>query len=128
MRKPKYLRTLFQLFQLFILLGISSTALPQNLNQECGRVPVEPMLVDGATVSLNQLTANGQEVKAFIAVADAYLNCNKVFRESAAYAEFGSGKQQKTIVAAQAFLETRINIVKNFNEQVQAYKDAHPES
>lgn len=117
------MKSLKTLIQTGILLGISSAA----LSNECGEIPANPGVVDGASVSMQQLVENSQEVKAYIAAADAYLDCNAAFMNTIAYKDLDTAGKNAVKAEAQALLETRNSIGDDFNAQVMAYQEANPE-
>lgn len=94
---------------------------------ECGPVPEAPAVVDGKTATMDELVANSQAVKAFIAAADDWLDCNEAFVQSDAFKKLSTAEQQRRLDLNSRLLDERNAIGDRFNEQVAAWKEAHPE-
>jgi hypothetical protein len=111
-----------QVIQTLILLGLSSTALAQD----CSEAPVAPDLVDGATASMDQLVANSEEVKTFIAAADSYLDCRYAYRDTVAYKDLSRSDKGAYTDETEEVLDARNEIGDDFNDEVAAYQAANP--
>lgn len=90
----------------------------------CGEQPVEPAIVDGAASTLEQLIANGNEVKAYIAEADQFLDCSE-----ARYIKLSGSRIHKDILGDQikSLTTSRNEIGDELNAQVAAYQAANPQ-
>jgi hypothetical protein len=103
------------------LVLMSSTVLA-----DCGSLPGAPDIPNGAGASMDELVASSQAVKAFIASADAYLDC----REAAMATEEFMAQDKKVINAAKkeidSLIDARNDIGDQFNKEVGAYKKANP--
>lgn len=110
--------------QLSILMGLSSIALAND----CGEKPSVPTLVDGASVTMEQLVANSVEIKDFIAAADVYLDCDADFRQSIAYKDMSRADKATATDDAKDYLDARNDVGDDFNVQVQAYRAANPDA
>lgn len=113
-----------KLSQLILFLGISATAMAND----CGTAPSEPGVIDGASASMEELVENSEAVKDFIDEADAYLDCYTAYTKTAEFEQLADDAKQELIDTTNAVLEARNAIGSEFNEQVQAYKEANPES
>jgi len=91
---------------------------------DCGELPIEPAIVDGAISTMEQLIANSKEVNAYIAEADQFLDCSE-----ARYKRLSSSRIHKAPVAEQIKTVTarRNEIGEEFNDQVAAFKAANPQ-
>ncbi len=110
--------------QISILMGISSTALAQD----CEDMPTKPAMTDGATATMDQIVANSEEVKAYIAAADTYLDCHADYRQTIAYKSMSSEEKDASSDQAKALLDDRNDAGDEFNDEVQAYRDANPDA
>lgn len=113
-----------KLFQLILLLGVSATAMASD----CGDAPSEPDIIDGASASKEELVENSNAVKDFIDEADAYLDCSTAYVKTPDFEQLADDAKKELIESTKAVLEARNTIGPEFNEQVQAYKEANPES
>ena len=111
------------LIQLLVILGCSSTTFAQG----CGEAPVKPKVVDGASVTMDQLVANSDAVKSYIAEADLYLDCHLAFRKTVEYKDLARREKAALADISEALLEDRNALGDEFNEQVMAYKEANTE-
>ncbi len=93
---------------------------------DCGEVPAAPEIIDGATATMEALVANSEEVKAYIAAADGYLDCREAIAKSDDFKDLPAAEQQAQIAANAQVLETRNKIGDDFNAEVGAYKAANP--
>ena len=114
--------SLSQMIQILVLMGLSTTA----LSQECGDEPVAPSIVDGASASMDDLVANSQEVKGFIAEADVFLDCLYEYRDTVAYKDLDDAAKDEFKTYSTEILDSRNAIGDVFNEQVAAYRAANP--
>jgi hypothetical protein len=104
--------------------AISSFAFAQD---ECGEVPVAPEIVDGATATMEELVANSETVKAFVADADAYLDCREAYAKDDAFKALSEDERKDYLAVNSALIDVRNGIGPSFNEQVGVYTKAHPE-
>lgn len=104
------------------MLGFSSTLIAQ----ECNQPPVAPELVDGASANMDQLIANSEQVKAYIAEADVYLDCRYAYRDTIAYKDLSRSEKEDYIDATDEVLEARNQIGDDFNDEVAAFQAANP--
>ena len=100
---------------------MSSTALG-----DCGSLPAKPDIPNGAGASMDELVTASQAVKAFIASADVYLDC-----QEAAMATEEFLAQDKNIIKAakkeiSSLIDARNDIGDQFNKEVGAFKKANP--
>lgn len=109
-----------------VMLSLAVFASPLYANT-CGDVPTSPELVDGATATMEDLVANSQSVKAFIAEADTFLDCNEAFAKTDEFKAISADEQKKVIETNATLLKARNDIGENFNKEVQTYKAANPE-
>ena len=93
---------------------------------DCGESPAAPDIVDGSTVSMEELVANSKAVNAFIEQADTYLDCQKAAVKSTTN---GLSRDERQIRTAQyeALVPVRNEIGDLFNAEVQEYRAANPE-
>ena len=94
----------------------------------CGDAPEAPKLVDGATATMESLVANSAEVKKFIAAADSNLDCREAFTKSADFKAMSHDDQVAYSTVLAKLLKARNDIGDQFNAQVTAYKQAHPQN
>ena len=108
---------------LFGLIGLIQQISAQE-DGGCGDPPAEPIIVDGATATMEQLVANSQEVNLYIGEADLFLDCSEL-----RYKRLSSSRVHKAPVAEQIRLITaRRNAIQNeFNNQVAAFRVANPQ-
>ncbi len=92
---------------------------------DCPGEPEVPTLVDGSKASMEELIENSKAVKAFIADADAYLDCEEAKTKEMAD---GMDKQEMTqrMETLTALTKKRNAIGDEFNTEVAAYKEANP--
>ena len=109
-----------------VLFSLAFVSAPLMAN-DCGEVPQAPEVVDGASTSMDDLVANSQSVKAFIADADAYLDCNETFIQSDGFKDLEPAEQQAALDTNTELLKARNQIGEDFNEEVAAYKAANPQ-
>lgn len=96
------------------------------MGSECGDPPAVPQLVDGATSTVDAVVANSEEVKAYIADADKYLDCREAAIATEDFAALDKSAQGEYRAANKAVLDARNEIGEDFNEQVAAFKKANP--
>ncbi len=94
---------------------------------DCGERPEAPEVIDGASASMDELVANSESVKAFIAEADTYLDCNEELATSDEFKELDPAEQKRIIKVNKALLKERNDIGQRFNEQVADYQAANPQ-
>lgn len=94
--------------------------------QDCGDVPTKPMLVDGATSSMDQIVANSEDVKGYIAAADLYLDCHAEWRKLIAFR--GQSRDDRDVIEEEikVILDDRNAVGDDFNAEVQAFRAANP--
>lgn len=111
-------------FIIFTALALLSHQVRAQDSTGCGDIPIEPVIIDGATSALEQLVANSKEVNAYIAEADQFLDCSE-----ALYKKVSSSRAHKDKVSEQVTSVTtrRNEIGEEFNAQVAAYKAANPQ-
>ncbi len=97
------------------------------LANDCGEVPQSPELVDGETATMDELVANSESVKTFIADADAYLDCNEAFVTSKDFKQLDAAEQKKYLDLNSSLLKDRNDIGEDFNTEVTEYKAANPQ-
>lgn len=111
---------------LFFLL-MAFAVLPHQVvaqDSDCGDLPVEPAIVDGSTATMEQLIVNSEEVKAYIAEADLFLDCSEARYKRVSVSRIHKervGEQIKSVTAR------RNEIGEEFNAQVVAYQAANPQ-
>ena len=108
------------------LLTLAFASAPAFSN-DCGAVPTTPELIKGAAATMEELVANSQSVKAYIAEADAYLDCNESFVKSEPFTALAPEEKQKVLDVNSKLLNDRNVIGEKFNEEVVAYKAANPQ-
>jgi hypothetical protein len=100
---------------------LSTTALG-----DCGSLPNKPDIPNGAGASMDELVTASQAVKAFIASADAYLDC----QEGVMATEEFLAQDKKIIKTAKkemsSLIDARNDIGDQFNKEVGSYKKANP--
>ena len=108
---------------LITLLALSSQVRAQD-SSSCGDLPIEPVILDGATSKIEEVIANSKEVHAYIAEADQFLDCSE-----ARYKRLSSSRVHKAPVAEQIKIVTarRNEIGEEFNDQVAAFQAANPQ-
>lgn len=113
---------LSSLFALVALMAFAHQVVAQD--SSCGDIPVEPVIVDGATATMEELVANSKEVNAYIAEADLFLDCSE-----ARYKRLSASRIHKERVAEEVKLvtERRNEIGEEFNAQVASYQAANPQ-
>ena len=94
---------------------------------DCGEVPAEPEVIDGANATMDELVANSQSVKAFIAGADTFLDCGESYVKSDEFKALGADEQKEILDRNARILAERNGIGEKFNAQVAAYKAANPQ-
>ena len=92
----------------------------------CGDRPEAPSIIDGATATMDDLVANSEAVKAYIAEADEYLNCYETFAKSDDYKAMSAEDQRTEVKSYKEVLKVRNAIGEDFNDEVKAYKKANP--
>jgi hypothetical protein len=97
-------------------------------SDNCGEVPAAPEIVDGATATMEELVANSESVKAFVAGADTYLDCREGFIKTDTFKAMTDQEKKAFIDANGALLDLRNAIGPSFNEQVGVYTKAHPDT
>ena len=97
------------------------------LASECGERPQAPEVVDGASATMDELVANSKSVKAFIADADAYLDCNEAIVTSEDFKKMDPADQKAMIETNKKLLKERNDIGEHFNQEVAAYQAANPQ-
>ncbi len=95
---------------------------------ECGQTPSIPVIPDGATAAMEELVTASREVKAFIADADAYLDCRETAMNSDEYGNLSVDDKSAWTNEIKELTESRNSIGDEFNAQVMAYKEANPEN
>jgi len=103
-------------------LGFSSLAMATD----CGEAPGAPALVDGSQVTMDEIVANSEQVKAYIASADAYLDCRETDMATEAFTAKPKSEQDSYRAANKAILDKRNGIGEEFNKEVAAFKKANP--
>lgn len=106
-----------------LLLSISASPAWAQASVECGEVPVEPEIVDGAAATLEELVANSKAVNAFIEEVDLYLDCSEQ-----RYKQLSASKVHRDKLASEikAITSRRNDIGDEFNEQVAVFKSTNP--
>lgn len=94
---------------------------------DCGDVPAEPEILDGATATMDQLVANSKSVNAYIAEMDTYLDCREAGMQTEEFAALSKTVRKATKKEVKNLTERRNEIGPRFNAEVQAYKKHHPE-
>lgn len=113
-------------FRRILLAAALSTAPLAALADTCGEVPDAPEIISGDTATMEELVANSQTVKSYIADADAYLDCNEALAKSDAFKEMPVEEQKAVIDTSASLLESRNSIGDQFNAEVAAFKAANP--
>lgn len=111
-----------QCFLISVALGFSSLALAND----CGEPPAAPALVDGATVTMDEIVANSEQVKAYIASADQYLDCREQVIPTEEFMARPEAEQESYRADNKAVLDKRNGIGDEFNAEVAAFKKANP--
>ena len=93
---------------------------------DCGEAPVAPELVDGATVTMEEIVSNSEGVKAYIAEADKYLDCRESIIPTEAFTNLDETAQADYRAANKVVLDARNGIGDAFNAEVAAFKKANP--
>lgn len=94
--------------------------------------PTAPTVVDGATATMEQLTASKNEVVAFMGASDAYQTCvyDDLAKQRAAAKENKTKLDPQVAKTAQAEVEAnqadKEKAGADFNAAAKAYKAAHP--
>ena len=109
-----------------VLLTLAVVSAP-ILADDCGDLPQAPAVIDGASATMEDLVANSQSVKAFIADADAYLDCNEAFVKSDGFKSLSEEEKKSALDMNSGLLDARNNIGEKFNSEVAAYKAANPQ-
>ena len=112
-----------RLILLSLTLGVFSAA---ALADDCGNAPQQPELVDGASATMEELVANSESVKNYIAEADAYLDCREKIVNSDTYKSMSKDDQKVFTQANSDVLASRNGIGDKFNAEVADYKKANP--
>lgn len=92
----------------------------------CGDPPEVPEIVDGTAATMDELVANSDQVKSYIAEADSYLSCYEGYAKSDEYKALDKAAQKAEMATYKDVLNRRNAIGEDFNEQVKAYKAANP--
>lgn len=111
-----------QCFLISVALSFSSLALANN----CGEAPAAPALVDGAKVTMDEIVANSEQVKAYIATADQYLDCREQIIPTEEFLARPEAEQESYRADNKTVLDKRNAIGEEFNAQVSAFKAANP--
>lgn len=93
---------------------------------DCGEAPVAPQLVDGASVTMEEIVANSEQVKAYIAEADKYLDCREAIIPTEAFTALDESAQAEYRAANKVVLDARNGIGEAFNAEVADFKKANP--
>ena len=117
------MKSIFSAITAFFLIAFSSLALAN----ECGEVPVAPSVVNGATSSMDELVTNSEAIKAYIEVADAYLDCTAEYRRTSEYRLLPPEDKEVVEGLAGGLLEERNAIGDDFNAEVAAFQEANPQ-
>ena len=112
--------------QRVLLMASALTLSSVAVAQDCGEVPARPELVDGASSTMDQMVANSEAVKGYIADADAYLDCREAYIVTEEFQALEEGDQQAYRAANKTVLDSRNSISEDFNAEVSAYKEANP--
>jgi len=113
-----FYRNLIALATLMVsVAGFSTTALAAD----CGDAPVPPELADGATATMDDLIANSEAVKAFIADADTHLDCRENLMKGDEFKMMEEGARAIYMTATSDLLGVRNSISEDFNEQVKIF-------
>ena len=92
---------------------------------ECPAAPDVPTIVDGSKASMEELIENSKAVKAFIADADAYLDCEEAKSKEMAET-MDKEEMTQRMESLTAITKKRNAIGDEFNAEVAAYKEANP--
>lgn len=96
------------------------------LGENCGEAPVAPELVDGKTASMEELVANSEQVKGYIAEADQFLDCREAVIPTEEYKALSKSEQKQYREANKQVLDARNVIGEAFNAEVAGFKKANP--
>ncbi|MCK9502807.1 MAG: hypothetical protein M0Q95_01310 [Porticoccaceae bacterium] len=92
----------------------------------CGEIPQAPELVKGASSTMEELVANSESVKAYIASADTFLDCRDAYAKTDEFKGLNQDEQKALIDTSNELLAKRNAIGDNFNKEVAAFKAANP--
>ncbi len=96
------------------------------IGEHCGEAPQAPEVVDGASVTMDELVANSEQVKAFIDQADAYLDCREAVMPGEAYQALSRADKRQYRDANREVLDARNKIGDSFNQEVAEFQKANP--
>ena len=100
---------------------------PAFAQSDCGVVPEKPQIVDGATATMEELVANSEEVIDYIGEVDSFLDCHEAFMQEDSFSDLPENEQVGYANAMETILEARNAIGPEFNDQVQAFREAQPD-
>jgi hypothetical protein len=98
-----------------------------TLAADCGEAPVAPELADGTTATMDELIANSEAVKSFIADADTYLDCREDLMKSDEFKMMEEAVRASYVTATSELLDIRNSISEDFNEQVKIFSQRSDE-
>lgn len=94
---------------------------------DCGEAPIPPELADGATATMDELIANSEAVKGFIADADGHLDCRESLMKSDEFKMMDESARGAYMAATSELLKVRNSISEDFNEQVKIFSQRSDE-
>lgn len=94
---------------------------------DCGEKPIIPELPDGKTATMDMLVETSNAVKTFISSADTYLDCGEKEVLTDEFKALETMVQEERKKELRDLLKERNSIAEDFNNEVAAYKKAHPE-
>ncbi|MGD9660994.1 MAG: hypothetical protein AB7U63_06960 [Porticoccaceae bacterium] len=109
---------------LAMALAISTSAV---FADNCGEIPQAPELVNGASATMEELVANSESVKAYIASADTFLDCRDAYAKTEEFKGLNQSEQKALIETSNELLGKRNAIGDDFNKEVAAFKAANPQ-
>jgi len=110
----------------YVALLLVLVGAPAFAQSDCGVIPEKPAIIDGATATMEELVANSEEVKSYIGGVDTFLDCYETFMQSDSFANLPEDEQSVYANAMETILQARNAIGPEFNNEVQAFRDAQP--